>query len=298
MLRKEVITKVIFILITVVFTSCVLDDNELYFPMENGITWTNHQDTGITYIHSSLIKDNGVYKMWTFSTNTFYYQESTDGINWGSPVAALAFSDQPYGDDDIVDPWVIKDGSLYKMWYCAASGGFSTIEIIYCESNDGTNWSNFQLVLDSSVSITGVDFPVIYSTPCVIKADGRYKMWFIGNAAWEGDFIYAESDDGINWTHFTTSLYRNSLGTYDKRGMAKPSVIRDSNNYRIWYSGIDSSYEHSIIYAESKNGITWENFVLSMNNPGEIPIVINDRGTGKIWYLNSDTGTVWYAESR
>ncbi len=279
-----------------------MDDNEIYFPLENGVTWINHQDTGVNLTNPTVIKDNGIYKMWTYpdpAADKFYYQESADGVNWSSEDAVLTLADLTaltVADSRMMHPWVIKDGSLYKMWFSAESTG-PINDIGYCESGDGKNWTNCQKVIVGTVPILGIGTPN-YTTPCVIKVDGKYKIWFIGEIYTDADIIYGESPDGINWKNFTWSIKRNTLGIYDQKSALKPCVIRDSTVYKIWYAGNNSIGSACTIYAESNNGVSWEKTKLVMPYPRSSPAVINDGGIGRMWYYYLGTGTIWYAESR
>jgi hypothetical protein len=48
-------------------------------------------------------------------------------------------------------------------------------------------------------------------------------------------------------------------GTYDTTDVTAPAVIKESTDfYRLWYVGSSGSTIR-ILYAESKNGINWEN---------------------------------------
>ena len=42
--------------------------------------------------------------------------------------------------------------------------------------------------------------------PTVVKVDGRYEMWYLGNSSAtrnnDMDLGYAESEDGLHWTAF------------------------------------------------------------------------------------------------
>ncbi len=109
----------------------------------------------------------------------------------------------------------------------------------------------------------------------VIFDDGKYKMWYTAvynsgvNNIW-----YAESVDGINWTTIGTSpvLDKGFPGSWDSYGFSAGAVIKEGNNYKMYYIGTDNhpfSTSASVGLAESSDGITWTKFsnpVLTASN--------------------------------
>ena len=112
---------------------------------------------------------------------------SSDGINWTGH--QLAINTNAYGklDKGGIDGSVIKDGSLYKMWYAGSDTSFKW-RIMYCESQDGINWTNHQMIIDVN-NIASYD-NINVSAPWVINDNGVGKMWYYGNDSY---IIYAES---------------------------------------------------------------------------------------------------------
>lgn len=103
------------------------------------------------------------------------------------------------------DPFVLKDGGVYKMWFGASDG--NNTRIGYAESPDGINWQV------RSSSVVDVGLPGSFDTkdvetPAVAKVGGIYHMWYsgrksTGSASVTDDAFqigHATSTDGINWT--------------------------------------------------------------------------------------------------
>ncbi len=307
-------------LITGSLSQCIRRDDIFYPSLDNGITWTNQQqsvDIGSEGTNDAtrssdptVLKDGSTYKMWYTgdsggTTLRIIYCESSDGINWSNfqVVINIASSGTGFDSSYVQTPSVIKDGSTYKMWYAGNNGND---RIIYCESSDGINWSNYQLAIN--LSAQGTYDTVNTFAPAVIKENGVYKMWYTGEVGgFVGRIIYCESTNGVNWFNFQLSINLGSQGVYDTAGCFHASVIRDGSNYKMWYAGDDGT-NFRIIYCESSDGISWSNFQLSVNinSQGTLdtinssqPSVINEYGIGKMWYTgNNGTRRIIYAESR
>jgi hypothetical protein len=114
--------------------------------------------------------------------------------------------------------------------------------------------------------------PYFTGTACVLVEDARWRCWYLSCIKWlpfEGKmesvyhFKYAESDDGIVWRRNGTVAVELKPG--DEAGLAKASVIREAQKYRMWYSyrnlkgyRTDRANSFRIGYAESVQGVTWE----------------------------------------
>lgn len=170
----------------------------------DGITWTKYPqpvlmvgsatewDNGFLE-GPSVIKENGIYKMWycgydatadgsgTDGEANVGYATSPDGITWtkysGNPVCATT----PGWDSVYVqDPHVIKTGNTYYMWYGGHDDQGYGQEVGYAWSSDGITWikspSNPVLTLGASISWDANTA----SFPSVINDNGVYRMWYTG----------------------------------------------------------------------------------------------------------------------
>jgi hypothetical protein len=107
--------------------------------------------------------------------------------------------------------------------------------------------------------------PFSRSAPCVLRDDGRWRVWYWSCESWVADrdavryrtvIKHAESIDGKSWPgEGTTCLTPPAEDDY---AVGRPWVVRDPDRYRMWYS-IRSHGETSyrIGYAESPDGIEW-----------------------------------------
>lgn len=101
------------------------------------------------------------------------YATSTDGVDWRRDgTVCIDFRDD--GDYAICRPYVIKDGPLYRMWFCYRGDRY---RIGYAESADGRTWDR----QDSRVGIDitpgewdgeMVEYPAVFDA-----AGGRYMLY-------------------------------------------------------------------------------------------------------------------------
>jgi predicted GH43/DUF377 family glycosyl hydrolase len=146
------------------------------------------------------------------------------------------------------------------MWYTGNDG--SHTRILSANSTDGIHWSNFQLAVNYSSQ--GTYDSIHAQNPSVLKDGSVYKMWYsgYGNSHWR--ILYANSTDGIHWSNFQLAVNYSSQGTYDSIHAQNPSVLKDGSVYKMWYGGYNGS-NWRILYANSTDGIHWNNFQLAVN---------------------------------
>lgn len=202
--------------------------------------------------YSSVIKDNGVYKMWYsgFNSNAgniggnIGYATSPDGNVW-TKIDGLGLGKSVYdltmdgsGAASLLNPWVIKDDSTYKMWYTfyIPSDGY---RISYATSPDGISWTKVPgpgthgSVIDLGTGAISFDKKAAYGM-AVIKNNNAFEMWYSGleEGFSPGGIGYATSADGINWTKINGAYPNSSCKDYGEF----PTVILSGNTYKMWYS--------------------------------------------------------------
>lgn len=65
---------------------------------------------------------------------------------------------------------------------------------------------------------------------------GRFEMWYTGSPP-NCRIGFAVSNDGISWTKDTDPVLNPTPGTWDSLLVAGPCVLRESGQYRMWYTG-------------------------------------------------------------
>jgi len=271
-----------------------------------GKSWTDFEleiNTGAegTYdtVHAYtpyVIKDDVGYKMWYTgydgSNYRIIYCDSNDGDNWFNHQMIIEKNAEgTYDTNFVAGPSVIKDGSIYKMWYGGNNG--SNSRTIYCESLDGKNWSNFQLAIDIGSEGT-YDTSGAFSSVVIRKSDILYEMWYTGYDGTNQRIIYATSVSGTaTWSNFQMVIDKGSEGTYDTNCAGIPSVIKEGSIYKMWYSGYNN-VNHRIIYCDSSDGTNWSNFQMIIDKGSEgtydtinvyYPCVVSVDSIYKMWYV-------------
>jgi len=136
-----------------------------------------------------VLIESGIWRMWYLScikwdvsangAKHYYhikYAESKDGIEWERKgIVCIDFkSNDEYA---ISRPCVLKEGSIYKMWYSYRGESY---RIGYAESKDGLQWERKDEEVGIDVSETGWDSEMI-CYPHVFKHDGAKYMMYNGN---------------------------------------------------------------------------------------------------------------------
>lgn len=143
---------------------------------------------------------------------------------------------------------VLKDGDVWKIWYTSGSewkilNGKPEIfyHIKYATSKNGIDW-----IRNNILCIPPRDEFEATARPCVIKENGKYKMWYsrrnlvdfrtnVKNSYRPG---YAESIDGINWERLDDKLGLELSETgWDSEAIAYPYVIKIKGKYVMFYNG-------------------------------------------------------------
>lgn len=242
------------------------------------------------YFYPYVIKDGDTYKMWYSYSDEIYYMTSTDKETWSSATKVVSKGSQGvYDTSKAIACSVIKDGTTYRMLYSAYNG--VNYRICYCDSSNGTTWSNFQLVIDKNVVGTyDADRALI---PRLIKVGSTYKVLYAGNsAATTSVLIYADSTDCINWNNHTVVISESP--TYNSH---YHSFVYDSFDglYKTWYANNVDGWDR-IQYRESATAsgiwtdktIAWENNFEGTYDTGAMLgscTLIEDDGAYSQWYM-------------
>ena len=156
-----------------------------------------------------------------------------------------------------------------------------------------------------STTLTTQDWSrVMLYMPGVIRADGMYKMWYVGTSGpprpANCHLGYATSQDGIHWEEYPGNPIVTDEALQDAGGWGRcfqsPFVLYDleERRYRMWFSAL-THYEETadgelvemtqqVGYAESPDGIAWEIHPEPVTRSGRCPSVIKeDDGTFTMW---------------
>ncbi|MCL4560117.1 MAG: hypothetical protein M1281_05840 [Chloroflexi bacterium] len=131
--------------------------------------------------------------------------------------------------------------------------------------------------------------------PSVIKDASGYKMWFDGmDLDGNSQVGLAQSKDGKTWMKYPGNpILDGEPGQWDAYGEHAPFVMKEGNQYKMWYEGSDGSVRQ-LGYATSPDGIHWTKYagnpVLRAGPEGfdqEVAghgTVLYEDGLYKLWY--------------
>ena len=227
---------------------------------------------------------------------------STDGKSWtkyaSNPILGLGASGA-WDDVHVAGPYVMKDGSTYKMWFHGYDG--SHWNTGYATSSDGKAWTKYASNPVLKLGANGDWDDNHAALPCVLKDGGGYRMWYNGEDHTHNRIGYAVSADGISWTKSGANPVLNlgDSGDWDDYGVTSPCVLNVSGTFRMFFSGY-SGANWNIGYATSDDGVSWTKYAGNpiLKNTGNgweahdvmIPVVYYNSTGYYMWYTGVNSG--------
>ena len=155
----------------------------------------------------------------------------------------------------VFDICVLKDDETYKM-YCSWRPQKSIAVSI---SKDGKNWSDPEIVLSP---LETSKWEQDLNRPVVVYKDGKYHMWYTGQADGQSRIGYAISEDGYHFERQSLEPVLSPDTPWEKVAVMCPHVIWDKKEkiFKMWYSGGEQYEPDAIGYATSHDGLNWDKF--------------------------------------
>jgi hypothetical protein len=144
-----------------------------------------------------VLREADRYRMWyvsgegwhqtssgkTYSRYAIRHCVSDDGVSWPSS-GSLCLVPEGDSEEGFARPWVIHDGSRYRMWYAIRAvlpgGAIGYDRMGYAESPDGYRWTRLDDQVGLSRSQSGWDSEMIcYAAVVAIK--GKLYAFYNGN---------------------------------------------------------------------------------------------------------------------
>jgi predicted GH43/DUF377 family glycosyl hydrolase len=147
--------------------------------------------------------------------------------------------------------------------------------------------------------------PHFCASCCVIPGSDLWRMWYLSCTGWRVrngktehryHIKYAESDNGVQWRRDGAVAidYLND----NEYAISRPSVIKDNDKWRMWFSHRGGSYR--IGYAESEDGKKWTRLDwlvgIDVSQSGwdsemiEYPFVFDHKGSRYMLYNGNGYG--------
>lgn len=235
-------------------------NNEIYYATSSdGISWSTHgkvlpkgsSGSWEAYLTSlCVVLDGTTYKMWytgggSERRGAIGYANSSDGVSWtkysGNPV--LTHGNGGWDGWSVVSPSVLKEGTAYKMWYCAQSVSNGKQHIGYATSSDGVSWTKYSSNPVLAPGGNGGWDDAHASCQFVMKEGLTFEMWYAGqDSSGRNRIGFASSTDGISWTKYSSNpvLPVGSPGEWDDNSVTYPRIVQEGNTYKMWYVGTKS----------------------------------------------------------
>jgi len=301
---------------TLFITICILTTSNLFAQIDwvpyagNPVIDENFDFSATDISAPNVLFDGTIYHLWYTRESEdkiekIGYATSPDGINW-TLIDSLALepSSDPtrFDSENVAAGCVIKEGDTLKMWYCGE--GQDSRGIGYAWSMDGQNWTkvdgsaNGRSVYDETMDGANT---LALGAPCVVKDGATYHIWYF-KANYIAPTIvynigYATSPNGLDWTNIRgpgtggAVLDLGEPGKFDESQVLFPSVIKENNEFEMWYTGVSKTLELvGIGYATSNDGINWTKVAGNGTNGacfdgGAVASVITIGDTYHMWYL-------------
>lgn len=207
---------------------------------------------------------------------------SFDGKNWIADTIQVMVPLGPTGawdDTEVETPFVLIDESAppserYKMWYAGKGNAGSNrpafaYQIGYAYSSDGINWIKYNDPSNDGDPRFAQSDPVLpipefivagedtipetisydswtTAEPSVVLEDGTYKLYYLGLGLVDDVFAHwvalATSTNGYVWQR-DSIVFSPSFTGKEAAGIACPAVIKEGNEYLLFYSMVEMPYD-------------------------------------------------------
>jgi hypothetical protein len=215
-----------------------------------------------------------------------------------------------FDDSGAMGCWLVHADSRQYLYYVGWNRGttvpFRNALGLAVSDDGGASFVRYEgPILDRSTCD-----PCFTASASVLIDNGVWRMWYTSGIGWDSisggvrpryHIKYAESGDGIRWR--PTGLVAIDFASPDEHAISRPSVLKSSDGYRMWYSVRGEKYR--IGYAESADGLEWERRADLDVVPGadaweremvEYPFVFVRRGKLVMLYNGNgygETGIAW-----
>jgi predicted GH43/DUF377 family glycosyl hydrolase len=305
----------------------ILDKNETSdINLKKGV-WEEYQNNpvisyedlkeNLLFIDPSVIKEDGVYKMWHGGGEPFsgdiqvgiYYSESKDGIHWETnPTPVLENSEMGWDSKSVETPSVIKVGGTYHMYYTGYEKDFSLAiySIGHATSSDGVTWvkdPNNPIVSPDNEDPTQWGFYTV-AEPGVAYFNDEFHLYYASaksNYPGEGSpfgIMHATSNDGFIFTNndIVLELDTKKYSQADYRGYSTPEAFVYEDELYLYHGlvfDLDGFDQIAISSVKSSNGIDFDEYEIEFFKSGEgdwkdeatwAPTIIVDDNQFKLWF--------------
>lgn len=270
--------------------------------------------------YPTILKEGGVYTMWSDNATGVQKATSTDGVNWTTTGQASGLTNPRHTVVEIID-------GGYRMWYNDSSRLYGIQDIRTATSSDGLTWSNDQAITQVGTTVVSGIWPawntgsygpadILYNpagSATIIEPVNKASVWankfvmyYDGTTGGDESMGLAVSNDGLNWQGYNNGanpVLDSSASGWDSDYVGFGTIIKESDNvFNMWYcGGCEFSLNNGIGYASSTDGINWvkdagnpifhnSDGVDWRNDRTYTPMVIGNE----MWFTGKDAATGHY----
>ena len=197
-------------------------------------------------------------------------------VDAADPLRVLEVSEQPAldigapgcFDDNGVTPLSIvrlADGRL-RLYYAGWQLGVQVRYFLFTGAADSDDdGRTFQRVSQAPVLDRSDGELMVRSSGLAQRDEQGFRMWYAGGSDW------VEAADGTRRPHYALRHLRSPDGIVwpdrgevciepgeDEHGFARPAIVREGDEFRMWVSVRHLSVGYRMGYATSRDGIRWE----------------------------------------
>ena len=167
-----------------------------------------------------------------------------------------------FDDSGAMATWLTKTEQSRFMYYIGWNLGVTVPFRNSIGLAIGNDRGEFVRIAAGPIVDRSMREPHFCGSCCVLPDNGQWKMWYVSCTEWSlksgrpkhrYHIKYAESNDGIHWVR--DGLVAIDYADDEEYAISRPSVIRDRDGWKMWYSYRGDSYR--IGYAESDDGTHW-----------------------------------------
>lgn len=272
-------------------------------PIQDDLSWKNTGDIQWTEITNSGIEYMPQDRYVQYKVVLEAHTEDTPILKNTTLVQPVRIGSVPSSG---TGNFYVKTGvcidDFYESWYTGFTAPNNSDDyyssVLYARSSNGYEY-NKSLSSLYDVTISGSGDVFMYYDACVVKEGGCYEMWashvkMEGSESFDvtmGNIHKVTVSGGYRVYSKQHSLSYGAEGTYDTDSIYSPCVVKSGGEYKMWYTGVDSSSVHRILYTASTDGFSWD-----------VPILSQDRGTAVLEpdadYLSSKKPSVLYSDGQ
>lgn len=168
-----------------------------------------------------------------------------------------------FDDSGAMATWLAQHGGRRYLYYIGWNLGVTVPfrnSVGLAVSQEGREFKRYARgpILDRTMTE-----PHFVASCCVVPGEDKWRLWYLSCTEWKircghpehrYHIKYAESHDGISWQR--PGVVAIDFSDAAEYAISRPSVTRDRDCWRMWYSHRGSTYR--IGYAESHDGLRWK----------------------------------------